>query len=369
MSAELIFLIPLIWAALAGDEDRSTRFTFVFPSLERLTELFNIMDFKFCDGLLNVLQAPLPPPIQWFESLDAEHGIHDWAIYAMVLKKTGCSASDKLYIGSATASRRAVETRWYDYSRIYDTTPWNVVHAFKEGYTITSKVLLATCPLPAAGDVPTHRTVVLALEACFACCFWAMFYRDIGDRYYGFKQARIWPVDAFTYEGLCSHSPLREGHRGEVDIPKELLEKEAVRIHRKAIVYGKAYHDRQRLQKTEKFKAQQAGWNKRQRPRTQQLRHEAVAAKKFYCATCDYAGGDKDKLNQHEKTKRHKLRVKKAEMRDKAVAAAAPAPTEAHSTAHSTTQFTTHSVIHSALQSTTHVTVIMEETTAELKVL
>jgi len=172
-----------------------------------------------------------------------------------------------------------------------------------DGYTITGKVLLARCPIPAASKIPVYRLLVVALEAVFACWFWAM-YRRVGHDY-GFNELCPWPISSFAYDGCCSHNPLREYVYGDIELTEEQLQQDADDIHAKNIAYGRVYHKRQREEATPEFKAAQARANKKARPKTQALRVAAREAKTFLCALCEYAAGDQGKLNDHNKTKSH----------------------------------------------------------------
>lgn len=304
-SAIISVLLPLLWSALHVSCWINPRFLLVLQSLERISELFEIVGLEFCAGLLPVLHASTPPSIDWFLGLPSTDSTDKkWGIYIIVLRKPGHRY--KLYIGSATAYYRGVRARFEEYDNS-KTLPRYVKAALKDGYTIQKKTLLAECPIPEAGNVPVYRVVLLALEAIFACYFWAMSKRDHD---YGFNHLCPWSLDSFNYDGACSHNPLKEGFEGELGLTKEELQKIADDIKAKNIAYGRAYHKQQRVDATPKFKAAQRKANKKARPRTQRLRIEAREKKTFYCDVCDYAGGDAGKLKDHKQTKRHIRRVK-----------------------------------------------------------
>lgn len=56
------------------------------------------------------------------------------------------------------------------------------------------------------------------LEALLVSYLWAMYGRDHD---YGFIHLCSWPLDAFTYDGVCSHNPFQEGVGGEFDVSVE----------------------------------------------------------------------------------------------------------------------------------------------------
>jgi len=304
----LAVLCPLLWSALNAVSWINPRFRLVLSSLDRVSELCDLVGVQFCRGLLAVLRAPSPPSIQWFLSLPSERRPDMvWAVYAIILRKR--NRRHKLYIGSATNFLRGVRARFEEYDN-ERALPYYIKKALQDGYTIERKVLLATCPIPVAAKVPAYRILVLALEAILACYFWSMFHRDHD---YGFNNLCPWNINLFTYDGACSHNPLKEGFKGEVDLTEEQLQQIADDIKVKNLAYGRAYHKQQRVDATPEFKAAQAKANKKQRPKTQQKRREAVANKTWYCPICDFAGGDKDKLRQHKESKLHIRRVQDQE--------------------------------------------------------
>lgn len=303
-SAIVSVLLPLLWSALHVTSWINPRFLLVLHSVERISELIDLVGIDFCAGLLPVLQASTPPSIDWFLRLpSADSAYKVWGVYIIILRKPGHRY--KLYIGSGTEYTRGVRTRFAEYDN-GTLVPRYVQAALKDGYTIQKKVLLATCPIPEAGNVIVYRIVVLALEAIFACVFWTMSKRDHD---YGFNHLCPWPLDSFDYDGTCSHNALKEAFYGELDLTKEQLQKIADDIKAKNIAYGRAYHKKQRVDATPEFKAAQRRANKKARPRIEQLRREAREKKTFYCDVCNYAAGDTGKLKAHKETKRHIRRV------------------------------------------------------------
>lgn len=97
-----------------------------------------------------------------------------WEIYVLILKKP--DHPPLLYMGSGTAAKRGVRARLAEY-RSGTLIRRHAGTAIREGYTITLKALLAHCPLPAATDIRTFRTVVVAMEAALSCLFWEMYSR------------------------------------------------------------------------------------------------------------------------------------------------------------------------------------------------
>nr|OQO29384.1 hypothetical protein B0A51_03166 [Rachicladosporium sp. CCFEE 5018] len=306
-TAILAILLQLVFTSINGPGWVNPRFHLVFPSLNRLSELAGLLGITFCPGLHGILQAAAPPPMQWFLSLSATIPNNTWAVYALILRKPG--HRDKLYIGSCTSAKRGVVARFYEYDA-GKHVPRCVQKASDDGYTIKQKVLLAHCPIPPVVKLPLYSVVIIALEAAFACVFWAMFKREHD---YGFNGLCPWPMTSFKYDGLCTHSPFKEAIDGGLELSEEQLKETTDATNAKAIDYGRDYHKRQRDEATPEFKAAQARANKKMRPKTQLNRAAAKAAKLFYCAPCDYAADNNGHLTEHKNRKSHRTRVREYE--------------------------------------------------------
>jgi hypothetical protein len=164
----LTVLVPLLWAAVNVSTWINPRFRMVWSSEALLSELFQLVNFTFCPGLLAVMQASTPCSIEWFLTLDTFVPKNIWGVYAIVLKKR--NHPSMLYIGSATAAKRGVRSRFYEYDTHKKLATY-VSKALRDGYTIQHKALLASCPIPEASHIPRYRTVVVGLETVLACCF------------------------------------------------------------------------------------------------------------------------------------------------------------------------------------------------------
>ncbi|KAH7027692.1 uncharacterized protein B0I36DRAFT_327658 [Microdochium trichocladiopsis] len=82
---------------------------------------------------------------------------------------------------------------------------------------------LAWVPIPAAGKDPRLRVLFLLLEATLTAWFWAVHSECRQTDRQVIEQLCPWPTDSFQYGGLCSHSPLNEGVRGDLGMSEELL--------------------------------------------------------------------------------------------------------------------------------------------------
>ena len=297
-------LLPLLWAAINGSSWTNPRFRVVMPSEARLSELFQLTNLTFCSGLLGILKASARPSIEWFLSLDTFVPKNVWGVYAIVISKR--NHPNLLYIGSATAAKRGVRSRFSEYDS-HKKIGTFVRKALRDGYRIRHKALLAWCQIPDASDIPWCRTVVVGMEAVHACYFWAMACRD---HEYGFNHLCPWPLKSFNYYGACSHNPLREAFHGDINLSGEELQKIADEVRHNNLAYGKEYHARQRLEATPEFKAAQARANAKHRPKTQQIREQDIAEKRFYCDICNLSCSDHSHLMEHNATARHKRKVK-----------------------------------------------------------
>lgn len=124
----------------------------------------------FALNLLEVLQAPVPPPTQYLTSLPAPSAMV-WAVYVVVMAKAG--ESSELYIGSGTDRDQGVAFRLNHYRLGGSMAPRYVRQAFARGYCVANKGLMCWTPLPTPGMVPRVRRRFFALEALFACLFHA----------------------------------------------------------------------------------------------------------------------------------------------------------------------------------------------------
>ena len=135
----------------------------------------------------------------------------------------------KLYVGSGTSTYNGVSARIGDYDR-NKVIPRRVAEALKKGYTITHMGLLCWSPISPADLVPIRRVLFTALEATLTFVFWAL--HGNTDRYGGMSHICPWDLDSLQYQGLCSHSALRELPPGDHDLDAEELKAQALEIAR-----------------------------------------------------------------------------------------------------------------------------------------
>lgn len=222
----LELLIAMVWRCLCVPIYKNPLFTQVFFDEDILWEICSQARLSFCPGLLDVVQAASPPRLSFFKKLPTAI-IGRWGIYALVLEKAGHTTL--VYIGSASDAVKGIPSRWalYDLCNlsrpnvVQKTCPSNIKKALNDGYKIVHKGLLAWAPIPAAKDVPRFRLLFYAFEAMFSYLFWAM-HKKTKD--FEIRSCCPWSVDSFTYDGACSHNPLKDLIKGNFGFSAQQLE-------------------------------------------------------------------------------------------------------------------------------------------------
>jgi hypothetical protein len=301
--------IAACWACLNVSTYINPRFRIVLDSTSTVAALFSLAGFTFCPGLLDVVQSSAPPLLSWFKSLATDIPKDTWGIYVIVLEMP--SDVPLLYIGSGTASYRGIRVRVKEHHE-HKLQPVNVKRALEFGYTITHIALLAHCNIPSLAHIPKIRTVVVTLEALFTALFGA--FVPFGDNTdgFGFGHMCPWDQDTFEWLGLCSHSPLHEIIRcseGELDFTPEELEEIARRTKEKNAKYQYDYGKAQRANPTEEYKQGQKARNERHKPKLEKNQQAAVENKTHYCSLCDVACRNAADLRRHNDSPRHLRKV------------------------------------------------------------
>ena len=298
----------LVWRCVNAPTYINPHIRRVIPSQDRLCELFSLLGFTFCPGLLDVFQAPTAPSVVWLESLPTEIPHDTWGVYVLILKKGGHPS--KVYIGSGTATN-GVRVRLCEH-RNGKMSPYHVKAALSSGYKITHTALLAHAPFPGARYVREGRAVFLALEAALSCVFWAILRRD---KDHGFAIICPWPRDSFEWDGLCSHSPLIEPILGVSDnLAPEELEKIATEGKEKNRKYQQDYGAALRANPTDEYRASRRRINEKARSGTKARQQAAVAEKKYHCSVCNLSCRNGADLRRHNTTPRHNRRATRGDV-------------------------------------------------------
>ena len=308
-------IITLVWACLMVPTTRNNRlFALVFFDKSIVANVAASASLSFCPGLLEVIQAASPPTLSWWKALpDNHHG--RWGVYALVFEKKGCRPL--IYIGSGSESLTGLTSRWalYDRHNLYlrqstNGLPSQVIWAFQNGYKITHKGLLVSAPIPVASRIPHVRLLCYAMEATFSFLFWTMKSTTKG---YGMSSCCPWPMDAFTYGGLCTHSALRDTVKGNFGLTAKQIETvsaEAV-VLRAAI--KKAAYEKLKIDDPEELRATQRRANHKYY-RNPHGKHQAKVKRRtakvkaehpFYCEVCEVDCEKPSHFIRHNATPRH----------------------------------------------------------------
>jgi len=337
----------LLWACVSGAPGLAyfnAVFSIIVDSLDVVEEYIQTAALEYAPGLLDVLDAASPPPLSFFKTLPLITGFC-WAVYALTLEKPGCRP--RIYIGESTNSERGAVSRMANYDN-KTTLPQYVKKSLDDGFTITHKGYLCIKRNPIASQFAVVEAVILAFEATFAFFFWAMYSRVKG---YGMSHARGWELDAYEYDGDCSHNPMmeklvwtdltteqattlvaarKERVRNE-DTRKLAKAKRTKRFHCKTC--NRAFNTRNQLDRhngVPYHKNRVAGLKVRNHP-VARSKAKAVKLKRFFCALCKYPASDSAKLKRHNDTDKHKFAVIAAQRAAAEATKAAEASTAAGS--------------------------------------
>ncbi|KAG5799933.1 hypothetical protein H9Q69_001027 [Fusarium xylarioides] len=306
------------------------------PTLKKrdtLVALLNLTELEFCDGFFDAVASPSPPSVDFFSNLPPETDVA-WGIYAIVLVKED-EEFPLVYIGSGTNAVKGVTARLAHYDREY-LLPRFVDDALKKGFSIVHKGLLTWSPIPPPELVPRQRLLFLAIEAALTFWFWAM---KSYEKDYHMGDYCPWPLESFTYHGLCSHSALLEGAVGRLDLTPEQLIAIAAELREKkreqSAYYRNAKYRLEALARDpvgliERERKRNSDWYAKNREkvsaeRKRRLLHDPEpiraaknaskrkikAAKTHYCTVCGLSFQCPAKLSSHLDTPRHKGRAAK----------------------------------------------------------
>ncbi|KAF5539566.1 heat shock SSB1, partial [Fusarium phyllophilum] len=313
---------------LSAPTTKSATFNQVFPDADTLVAMLNLTELEFCDGFVDAVVSPSPPSVDFFSNLPPETDVA-WGIYAVVLVKEN-EEFPLVYVGSGTNAVQGVNARLANYDK-EQVLPRFVEAALKKGFSIVHKGLLTWSPIPPPELVPRQRLLFLAIEAALTFWFWAM---KSYEKDYHMGDYCPWPIESFSYHGLCSHSALLEGAVGGLDLtPEQLIAMAAEVTQRKneySVFYRKVCMERdaeRRLDLERQYTSDYRAKNREEcNARCRQWlidnrdeRHEHVKrsaikmynSKKWYCHDCGQACTTPWELQRHNGSNRHKIRLRK----------------------------------------------------------
>ncbi|KAL1657283.1 hypothetical protein SLS61_000328 [Didymella pomorum] len=211
--------------------------------------------------------------------------------------------------------------------------PSKVLKALQEGFKITHKGLLVTAPIPGPADVPLVRLLMYALEATFAFAFWMM----SNHKYLLYHDCCRWALGTFTYEGLCSHSALRDPINGNFGYSAEQLIKLADDAAKNRASRRRAYDAAYRAAHPEAIRETHArseayiwtlatyscklcgvrcksNWERERhddsrRHKINPHKQRLGVNKPYWCGPCGYETSVKDSLRRHKEGDYHRRRV------------------------------------------------------------
>ena len=306
-SETLEYSVWLIWnlLSLTPVKIKNPNFDLVLPTEDAVKKLMSDSLVVLAPGLLDVVQAAIPPSITYFKRLPTDCK-RRWGVYLLVLEKPGCRP--KIYVGSGTNAYVGV-TSWFGCYNTDTNLPQLVKLALDDGFRIEHKGLLCWVQMPAAKDMFVVRVLFLAIEAAFSTVLWAMQSRT---KDYGLPPLCPWFLDGVEYDGCCSHSALTEGISGEEDglTVEQIAVKHVEMVARRAAANSARYYDR-KANDPETHHALQLHYakNRTNEQNAESLRNsrkKAKLEKRFACDVCHEAFSNSYELNRHYDSKRHK---------------------------------------------------------------
>lgn len=325
MAQQAIFedVVSMIWFALQQRVRKDDLFKTYFFHLDVLYETAVDAGLSFCPGLQDVLGGEEPPELDFFKKLPGKVDKR-WAVYAIVLQKV--ASDDLIYVGSATHATNGVAGRFHTYDNVVhyskpsdkkSAVPKYMAEAVRDGYQISHKGLLAWCDNPQMADIARYRLLLVAMESAFSFRFWTMKCRD---KDYGIGALCLWPMDAFTYHGLCGHNSLIERIRGEFDLTPEQVKALAAAAKARRSVQNSKSYKRLREQDLEGYLARKrregatyrVNSADKKRVNEQRFREKVVREKRFYCKVCARPCIGEWELDRHNSSRRHQLTVERA---------------------------------------------------------
>lgn len=291
---------------------RNPDFGVLFKDRQIFDRITDLVPITLAPGLHDVLNSNEPPSVDFFMTTPRPAEGQLWGIYALLMYKPGCAF--KLYIGSGTNAESGVLTRISSYRADSSTLPRFVKQAFSNGYELYHIGLLCWTPLPSPGLIPKARGLILALEALMTFIFHAGIPK-ITDSY--ISNFLLWPRDTVVWEPLCSHTCLREGIRGDLELSEEQLELAAELRKSRSRELGNAKSQRHRKRRREEdeelykenvTKAKVA-WSEKNPSKVlktaKKVREKAKESRLFVCDDCDIPFATAHALEKHLKCKVH----------------------------------------------------------------
>ena len=274
-------------------------FKTVFGNADAYKEVCDATPITFADGVIESLDSPNPPSLEYFKSLPAvtpnEWWKH-WAIYVHVYELDG--RKPRIYIGSATAEIGAASRLATYENPAAAMLPRFVKRAIAQGFTKTHTALLGWSDIPVAGLALRARQRYFGIEGVLQMQFFASIY-NVFEPQWAAGLVR-WSREDVEWEPLCSHVSFSECCKGDFSLSFEDLE---------SIKLVRIQHQRQRkIAKDRRYAAK----HKVSRLARQSAARLAIKESgKYRCEPCGKNYGKPAELLQHQGNTWHKQRVAK----------------------------------------------------------
>lgn len=288
-------------------------------SEERYEEICSYTPLHFAPNMLEVLQSPTPPSVEFFRALPdptvGKKAKKIWAIYAVLMEKVG--QRPRVYFGSGTNRQRGVKVRLATYDN-GTHVPRLVQCALDQGFTISHRGLLCWGDLPPTTLAPIVATRFLALEATFTFMFFARVETIMDEDWTWFMP---WKRHQVEWDPLCTHTAFNEKPR-DTELSEEALEAaqtaRELHIRKRSLFNSKRADAKARAEDLKGFLARKLRihmrWADKNWDKVLDMaagtRARAKASRRFFCSICDMASATNYALNKHNDTIAHKKQVK-----------------------------------------------------------
>lgn len=327
----LVIAMWLTWTCLSLTPGaiKNGMYDHFYPSFQVLKEFMLEAGLSFAPGLFDILQSEIPPTIGFFEKLPLLLQEKIFGVYLLVLEKDG--HRPRIYVGSATESRRGFRSRYAHYTSSGNSTrPFHVQRSLDSGYTLCHIGLLCWAPMPAPAEIFKSRVLFFLLEAVFSFTLWSIRSRT---KSYGMPLLCPWAIDTLEYDGCCSHSSLNEKPPGDYQMeltPEENAalavvnserrieaKRDTLRRHGERVLSARIYScDPCKVNFTTAARLEQhlvrqshidkvAGVYVSKHPASKARSDRSVSSRKHYCSACNLACASPSNLKVHIKTKKH----------------------------------------------------------------
>ncbi|KAK5058974.1 hypothetical protein LTR84_011238 [Exophiala bonariae] len=154
------------------------------------------------------------------------------------------------------------------------------------------------------------------MEAALSFYFWAMCSKDTD---YKMGDCCPWPLDSFTYNGLCSHSSLKETPKGDLNMTQEQADQVVIAAKRRVALNNAANYKKEREQDLEKYKARKRRYGltynrvhpDRRYESGRKYRAKVLAEERLQCTICGTKYSNRNSLDRHMDSKQHKIWAKR----------------------------------------------------------